>query len=402
MRKFLTISTPIILILLFIFGCQPEAQVQISQPDTIAEQTEQPVIDDSKEAKAEGQTKVQEIIAKLQEGQAQLEPVNHDLIVTVNGVEILESQIEKEIQDRLDKMAASGQKIPPQHVDGLKKTYRLQLLSGKMHELVIEKGVKKANIVVTEEDINKHVDEMIAKQGLTMEDFLALIEARGQTIDEIKEYVKKGLPYQKLMEQQWEDRINITEQDALDHYNQNIRRFEKPEQVRASHILIKPDASDPNTDPNQAKAIALTKAKEMLKQVHDGADFATLAKDNSSCPSSSKGGDLNYFSKRQMVPAFSDTAFALKVGQVSDIVETKFGYHIIKLTDHLDASVTTFEEAKDDIILRLTKMEQKKMAQQYLNLLKAEADIVYAPGKKPQTDEYGIPKTFGPPQSRRR
>jgi peptidyl-prolyl cis-trans isomerase C len=86
-----------------------------------------------------------------------------------------------------------------------------------------------------------------------------------------------------------------------------------------------------------------------------------------------------------MVPPFEKTAFSLKVGQVSDIVETRFGYHIIKVTDRKEASVTTFEQAKEDISKRLNQEEQNKFAQQYIESLKSQANIVYPPGKEPVT-----------------
>ncbi|RKY25347.1 MAG: hypothetical protein DRP62_01485 [Planctomycetota bacterium] len=121
----------------------------------------------------------------------------------------------------------------------------------------------------------------------------------------------------------------------------------------------------------------MAKTRELLKQIKDGADFATLAKANSSCPSAQKGGDLGFFSRGRMVPAFEKAAFELKVGQVSDIVETQFGYHIIKLTDRKDAVVKTFEQAKDDIIKMLAQKKQGELVKEYIDSLKAKANIAY-------------------------
>ena len=127
-------------------------------------------------------------------------------------------------------------------------------------------------------------------------------------------------------------KIDVTENDANNYYSGNPKEFETPEQVKASHILIASDTSDTSVDPNDAKAKALAKAEQLLAQLKDGADFAELAKANSTCPSASKGGDLGFFSKGDMVAPFEEAAFALEPGQLSDIVETKFGYHIIKRT----------------------------------------------------------------------
>ncbi len=112
-----------------------------------------------------------------------------------------------------------------------------------------------------------------------------------------------------------------------------------PEQVRVSHILIKaadldPDVAEPPNAQNEAKAAAVAKAEELLEQIRNGADFEALAREHSSCPSAAKGGDLGFFARGRMVSNFEKVAFDLKVGEVSDIVETIFGYHIIKVTGH--------------------------------------------------------------------
>jgi peptidyl-prolyl cis-trans isomerase C len=217
-----------------------------------------------------------------------------------------------------------------------------------------------------------------------------MMEARGQSFDEAKQRIKKGMGYQKLMDTQWAGKINVTEDDAKNYYSENKTKFETPEQVKASHILITPDANDPNTDPNQAKVKAKAKAEDLLKQIKGGADFAELAKTNSGDTYSAiQGGDLGFFGKGQMLPAFEKAAFALKPGQVSDIVETQYGYHIIKLTDHKDANTIPFEQAKDDIVKMLTQTKQADFAEKYIASLKADAKIVYPPGKEPNTPAVG-------------
>ena len=305
------------------------------------------------------------------------------LAVTINGVDINESRIEAQLKPQLEKMATQ---LPPAFVEQYKKQLRQQVLERIIIEQLLDEKVKAAKIVVTDEEAIEQIKEMASQQQppLSMEDFKALIEAYGQSFDDVKLRIQRGLAYQKLMEAQWAGKINIKEEDAKKYYSENKSKFETPEQVRASHILIKPDTTDPNADPNQAKATAKTKTQDLLKQIKGGADFAELAKTNSGCPSSAKGGDLGFFGRGQMVPAFEKAAFALKVGQVSDIVETQFGYHIIKVTDHKDASVTTFEQAKDNILKLLTQTRQAELAKEYITSLKDKANIVYPPGKEPK------------------
>ena len=296
--------------------------------------------------------------------------------VTVNGVDITESQIEAEVKPQLEKIAAQ---LSPAFAEQYKKQLRQQVLERMIIEQLLDQKVKAAGIVITEEEVIGRVKEMASKQRppLSLEDFKALIEAYGKSFDDVKQRIKKGLGYEKIMEAQWAGKINITEEDANKYYAENAKEME---QVKASHILVKLDIIDPNIDPNEAKAKTREKAEDMLKQIKDGADFAELAKANSSCPSAAKGGDLGFFSRGQMAPAFENAAFELKVGQISDIVETRFGFNIIKVTDRKD----TFNQFKDDIINILTQKKQGEFAEKYIESLKTEASIVYPPGKEPE------------------
>ncbi|HUV40173.1 MAG TPA: peptidylprolyl isomerase [Sedimentisphaerales bacterium] len=297
--------------------------------------------------------------------------------VTVNGVDITQGQLQQELKPQLDRMAAQAQKLPPQFLDSFKKRLGQQAMEKMIVEILLDQQVKGQGIVVSEEQVNAHIKEMIAKQGLSIEDFTELVKASGQDLDEVKQRLRKGIGYQEVMRRQFGDKINITEDQAREYYSQNHAQYQKPEQVRASHILIKPDTSDPNIDPNEAKAHARATAEGLLKQIKDGADFGELAKKYSACPSSQRGGDLNFFSREQMVPPFANAAFALEVGQVSDVVETEFGYHIIKLTDRKPATTQTFEQAKAEILEMLGNKKQAEIAQQYIESLKAGATITY-------------------------
>jgi peptidyl-prolyl cis-trans isomerase C len=267
-------------------------------------------------------------------------------------------------------------------------------------EQLLDEKVKAANITVTDEEVMNQIKEIASQQQppLSMEDFKALIEAYGQSFDDVKSRIRRGLTYQKLMGTQWAGKINVTEDDAKKFYSENKSKFENPEQVKASHILIKPRTSDPNADPNQAKTAAKAKAEDLLKQIKAGADFAELARANSDCPSSKQGGDLGFFGKGQMVPAFEEAAFVLKPGQVSDVVETEFGYHIIKITDHKDPNVTPFEQEKDNIIKLLTQTKQADFAEEYIKSLKANAKIVYPPGKEPNAPSAPATEAPSPPE----
>ena len=126
-------------------------------------------------------------------------------------------------------------------------------------------------------------------------------------------------------------KVTVSPADLTKAYNDNIQQYTTPEQVRASHILLKTEGKD--------EAAVKTKAEEILKEAKGGADFAELAKKNSEDESNAKnGGDLDYFGRGRMVPEFDAAAFNMETGQISDLVKTQFGFHIIKLTDKKPAT----------------------------------------------------------------
>lgn len=304
----------------------------------------------------------------------------NDVAVTVNGVTITEAQVNNVMEPQLAKMKAQ---MPEQFIGSYKKQMKQQTLDRMVVEKLLDEKVKAKNITVTSEEAEKELGKMAARQQMSIDDLKALIEANGETFEQVKAKIQRGLGYQKLIEEQFADKTNVTDADAQKYYSENTSKFQIPEQVRASHILIPVNTSDPNVDPNTVKAQAKAKAEGLLKQVKGGADFAELARANSSCPSSAKGGDLDFFGKGQMVGPFEDAAFGMKVGETSNVVETQFGYHIIKVTDHKDAGTTTFEQAKDGIIKDLGDKKRREMAAQYIQSLKSEAKIVYPAGKEP-------------------
>jgi len=309
-----------------------------------------------------------------------------DVLVTVNGVDITQKQLDDLLKPHLDRLAKQAAKVPPAFLEQQMKLIKDQALQGMITMQLIDEEVKKANIVVTDNEVTSEITRMAAlqKPPVTLEELKATMEAYGASYEELKNQIQTTLGLQKLVAQKYPDEVKVTEDDAKASYEQNKARYDVPEQVRASHILIKPDLSDPNSDPNQAKAAAKAKAEDLLKKVKEGGDFAALAKENSACPSAARGGDLDFFRRGQMVPAFDKAAFELEVGKISDVVETQFGFHIIKVTDRKAASTTSLDQIKGTLMAELAQRKLQELAMKYVEQLKLEAKIVYPPGKEPK------------------
>jgi len=176
---------------------------------------------------------------------------------------------------------------------------------------------------------------------------------------------------QKLIDNKFADKIKVTEEESKAYYNENAAMFTQPEQVRASHILVK---VDPKAD-EATKQAARKKIEDVQAKLKNGGDFAELAKQYSEGPSNVKGGDLGYFQHGQMVKPFEEVAFATMPGEVSDIVETNFGYHLIKVTDKKPETKTSYDEVKDKLDEYLKREKEQKEVLKYAEELRAKAKV---------------------------
>ncbi len=199
------------------------------------------------------------------------------------------------------------------------------------------------------------------------------IKAQQPTIadEDLRRFISDEIVIQQTIQQAVVSKISITDEEAQDYYTQNQDQFNEPEQIRASHILVKvaQDASQEDKDAAQKKI------EEVLAKAKNGEDFAELAKQHSEGPSGPNGGDLGFFQRGAMVKPFEDAVLAMNEGDVSDLVETQFGYHIIKATGKKEPRTVSFEEVKDRLKSGLSREKTNTEVAKWIDDLKATAEI---------------------------
>ena len=183
--------------------------------------------------------------------------------------------------------------------------------------------------------------------------------------------INKRLAINKLIDKQIAGKIVVTAVESKQYYTANPQLFKQPGEIRASHILIK---LNPAAD-EATKAEAQTKIKMIQQKLRNGEDFAELAKTSSEGPSSVNGGELPPFKRGQMVKPFEDAAFALEPNAVSEIVQTRFGYHIIKVVEKKPEKKVDYEEIKIRLEAHLKQKKVQKEVGQYLIDLRKGAEI---------------------------
>ncbi|MBI5443402.1 MAG: peptidylprolyl isomerase, partial [Deltaproteobacteria bacterium] len=257
-------------------------------------------------------------------------------VATVNGTAIPRSDVERIVRELQQNAKAAGSPAPDEAK--LRPEIVKRLVQGELlYQLSLKHPVK---------DLKKRADEgleQLKKQAPSPQAFQERLKQTSTTEKDLKAMLMKRISIQEYVKSQILPGVKVTEEQAKKFYGENKAKFTSPEQVRASHILLQVPPAAKQEDRSKAYA----KAKELQARAAKGEDFVTLAKENSQDPgSATRGGDLGFFAKEQMIPAFSTAAFALKPGQVSDVVETPYGYHIIKLTERKAPAQQSFDQVK--------------------------------------------------------
>jgi peptidyl-prolyl cis-trans isomerase SurA len=254
-------------------------------------------------------------------------------------------------------------------------------------QLLLQKG--KDLGITGDTELVKRLDEMRKQMNLaSMEELEKAAEAQGASYEDFKQNLRNQIITQRVIGQEVGSKLALNKEDEKKFYEQHKAEMEQPEQVRLSEILIAPktpaktaagsDAkADPPTEAETAAALdaAKAKAQELLDQIHKGAKFDDLAKKNSDGPSAKDGGDLSYFKRGTLSKELEDRVFALKAGEVTDVIRTKQGYVILQATEHQTAGIPTLKEIEPRIQDALYMQKLQPALRVYLTTLREEAFI---------------------------
>jgi peptidyl-prolyl cis-trans isomerase C len=282
------------------------------------------------------------------------------VVARVNGLDVPKSDF-----DRLVKQMEmqAGQPVPPNRRDEVYRAVLEQLVTytALVHE------TKARKIDVTPAEAKQVSDAKIAELRQQIPDPKAFNKAladRNMTLERLRADIRNDIAINKMMQAEVANAPAVSDADVREFYDKNPNEFSG---LRASHILIRPTGFD-----EDSKKKAKAQAEDILKQARAGGDFAELARKHSADGSAQQGGDLGFFTKGSMVPAFADAAFALKPGEISNVVETQFGFHIIKAVERKDVPM---EEATTKIREFLTAKRRDERQQAFVSEVKNRSRI---------------------------
>ncbi len=287
------------------------------------------------------------------------------VIALINGAEITKDEFIQKLRvyilgnkfqiSRQDGMGQMAGETEDEFIQRLMPVFGKPVFEKMINEIIIQQKAEEQDVKAMPEEINEKIDE-IKKQSGGEAIFKQKLSETGMTSEELMQQVEVQILIEKLVAKQ----AVISEQDIKDYFYRNKARFAKPEEVRASHILVRTEQE----------------AKEVLSRLKAGADFIELAMEKSIDPGTKdKGGDLGFFSQGKMTPAFEQAAFALESGEISEVVKTPYGYHIIKVEEKKPAQEPNLELAREEIKETLTQQKIWTVRSDFLQNLREEAEI---------------------------
>lgn len=251
--------------------------------------------------------------------------------------------------------------------EGIREIER-EILDRMIDEILLARKAREMDIQVTEADIDSGIQE-IRGQFRSETDFMNEMDRQGFTEEAFRGDVADQIRVIRLIEREVQSKVSPpSREDARRYYEENRDRMVEPERIRARHILI--------TTEDKTEEEALQMINEVYEKASENPDeFSELARNFSEGPTAPYGGDLGYFAREEMVQDFAETAFSLEIGQVSEPVKTRFGYHIIKVLGRRASERRSFEEMQDTLMQYLYQLRMEEEYSSFLQRIREEANI---------------------------
>jgi len=289
------------------------------------------------------------------------------LAASVNGVEISALRFDRTVDAYLRQRGLNMQAMRDPGEYGRIRREVLDILIGQ--ELLWQEA-KRKGVIVSEEQVQKALEQI--RDSLPSEQaYEQRISESGFTREGFSEDLKHRMSAREFIRKEITPRVEVKDEEISQFYEANRDRMVSPAQVRARHILVKVDmGADEET-----RAAARERISKLLAQARGDEDFAALATQHSDGPSAAKGGDLGFFSREQMVKPFADAAFAMQPGEISGVVQTRFGYHIIKLEERREPRQLALAEVRERLRQRIAAQKVQQAVQDIVVTLRTASEV---------------------------
>jgi peptidyl-prolyl cis-trans isomerase SurA len=276
-----------------------------------------------------------------------------------------------ELNREYDRLVKDEEKKGPL-TDTAAKKLRADVLNAMIDRKLIGMKIKELNISISEEEVRQSIEEIKKQNGLSQEALVAALLTQGLTFDQYKAQMKEQLERLRLMSQEVKSKIQVSEREVRDYYEANKGQFREENSYRARHIFFKVDK---NASSEQIKK-TMARALDVIAQARGGADFVELARKYSDDPGAVKdGGDLGTFKKGDMLPEIESAVITMNPGEISDLVTTPAGIHIIKLEEKSLDRIKPFDSVKGVIDELLYRKKSEERFNQWAEELRKSATV---------------------------
>lgn len=304
------------------------------------------------------------VVSVLAGGVASAEVVER-IVAKVNGDIITLSELEAQVQQAIDQLGPAA--TPEEEVkrrNELRKKVLDQMINNKLVMQVAEdRGLK-----VPARFFDEWKKNVMKQMKITSEeDFVRQVQLQGTTVEALKKQFEEGLLMQEVRRMEVDSKVSVSEPEIQERYRQHIRDYTEPAKVRIREIVVKFDATN-EVEKGQ-------KAREILKEIQQGADFAEMARMHSESSSRDAGGDLGFFNKGELTDALDAAAFALEPGQVSDVIRMDSAFYIVKVEEKTPEKVKPLEEVRSEVADAIFQEKMSVQLDRYVKQLREHAIV---------------------------
>lgn len=286
-------------------------------------------------------------------------------VAIVNGVALTEVDLQKIINELLP-ITFYHRTVTPEKRAELRKKALEELIK---RELYYQEG-KKTGIRINRTEINEGL-ETIKKRFKSKKEYKEALRQAGISEDDLKRDIERNLVIQKFYQKEVIEKSKISDEYLKDYYEKNKKDFLRPESAHIRHILIKIEPTANATEKEEKKKLAL----EVLEKARQGEDFGALAFNYSDDDWRVKGGDLGLIHRGRLLPELEEVAFKLRPGEISDLIETIYGFHIIKLEEKMPPVQLSFDEIREKLKKEMEEKRRKEIEESLIKSLKDKSKV---------------------------
>ena len=306
------------------------------------------------------------VLAAPARGVAKTSEATSERVAVVNGVSLERTDFDKEVFLVQRSVLGLGQPL----TCGQIALIRSEVLESMIKRELLFQDSRRTGIKPDEGAITKEI-AALRQQFASESEYRNELARRNVSEEALRSQLARNSALQQYLDRQFAAKVSVTDAEMVAYYESHLDMFKQQLQARVSHILVQVDPAWNDARKREARR----KADEILKNLKKGQDFAALAREQSDGPTRTNGGDLGYIRTGQLEPELDRAVFGLKAGEVSDVVETGYGYHLFKVSDRKPATVLAYDAVKEQILQHLVQEKAKQNADLHAKGLREKASV---------------------------